>query len=217
MIDRVEAVRQAREWARQELGSEDPGIAEFEAGYVVWDRSTHVGDTAPTQVGAARGVLDRATGQWSLWPCLPVDEVIRLYLNHRAGSARFPDDVRTMLRLSGWVPGRDGSALLGSWCRRHGVDDEVLFPAARASAADFGGLTIVGYRFTPTPDDLVPPPHSDLAERLGLRVWQIAAGDARLLVMDESGAVHRRDSSGDLPFAPTVDEAVVRLVRGEDD
>ncbi|MEN3610497.1 SUKH-3 domain-containing protein [Plantactinospora sp. ZYX-F-223] len=238
MIDRAEASRLAREWARRELGSEDPGFREFEAGYVVWDRPPSTPGPPPTdsaaappgvgtpsgeagqpppRVGAARGVLDRDTGHWSRWPSLPIDEVIRLYLAYRAGSTRFPEDVRTMLRLAGWVPGRDGAALLRTWCRRHQIDDAVLFPVARAVAADFGGLTIAGYRFTPTPDDHVPPAHPDLADRLGMRVWQIAVGDSRMLVVDESGAVHRRDHSGDAPYAPTVDDALVRLVRREDE
>ncbi|MEQ4301823.1 SUKH-3 domain-containing protein [Plantactinospora sp. B6F1] len=225
MIARAEAYRLAREWARRELGTEDPGFREFEAGYVVWDRPPAApgplppGSGAgqpPPRVGAARGVLDRETGQWSSWPSLPIDDVIRLYLAYHTGSARFPEDVRTMLRMAGWVPGRDGSALLRTWCRRHRIDETVLFPVARTVAADFGGLTIAGYRFTPTPDDRVPPAHPDLADRLGMRVWQIAAGDGRMLVVDESGAVHRRDRSGDAAYASSVDDALVRLVRHED-
>lgn len=58
------------------------GVYEFDLGYVVYSR-TPAGpvDTTrpPSSLGAGRGVIDKATGELSVWPTLPFDQVAALY------------------------------------------------------------------------------------------------------------------------------------------
>jgi hypothetical protein len=71
------------------------GLHEFDAGYVVWGVAP-----AGTEalLGSGRGVIDRQTGELSVWPSVPVEQVVELYLAHRAGQVVAP---RT------WDPARE--------------------------------------------------------------------------------------------------------------
>ncbi|MFJ3214552.1 SUKH-4 family immunity protein [Kitasatospora sp. NPDC086801] len=59
---------------------------EFELGWVVWAEPPRVGvdprtgeRRAPEEVGAACAVVDRESGRFTVWPSVPVDEVVGLY------------------------------------------------------------------------------------------------------------------------------------------
>lgn len=75
----VNAGAQAREWTAE--------VREFDLGYVVW-RAVPAGETP--DIGAARGVIDKDTGETSVWPSLPVDTVIEMYREHRASEPPAP-------------------------------------------------------------------------------------------------------------------------------
>lgn len=57
------------------------GIEEFDLGYVVWPVAPP-GEQLP--IGVGRAVIDRETGELSLWPAMPVPRVIEMYEEDRA-------------------------------------------------------------------------------------------------------------------------------------
>jgi hypothetical protein len=76
MITRDEADQIAKRWVDD---SAPPGVPltptvhEFDLGYVVWGQQPL---DQPPLFGAGRGIIDRETGELSVWPALPVDMVI---------------------------------------------------------------------------------------------------------------------------------------------
>jgi hypothetical protein len=79
MITREEADQIAGKWLSESApagASQIPMVQEFDLGYVVWGKRP---PGEPPLIGANRGVIDKSTGELSVWPSLPVDMVIAQY------------------------------------------------------------------------------------------------------------------------------------------
>ncbi|AUG77982.1 hypothetical protein CFP65_3178 [Kitasatospora sp. MMS16-BH015] len=89
MITREQALDIAHRWFNGELPQEAARAVrshEFELGWVVWPEPAPVqvdpltgGRRAPEELGAAGAVVDRATGELTVWPSCPVPEIVGLY------------------------------------------------------------------------------------------------------------------------------------------
>lgn len=95
MTTRAQALDAAHRWINGDLprasadsatGSRAVHAHEFDLGWVLWADPSPVrvdpltGERrAPEEIGAACAVVDRATGALSVWPSVPVPEVVRLY------------------------------------------------------------------------------------------------------------------------------------------
>ncbi|SHN03169.1 YwqJ-related putative deaminase [Cryptosporangium aurantiacum] len=77
-----EARRIAARWVAESSPDLSPQLYEFDAGFVVW------GAGADPQLGAGRGVIDRETGELSVWPALPVEVVAQRYRAARTSLPR---------------------------------------------------------------------------------------------------------------------------------
>jgi hypothetical protein len=89
MIDRTSALARAEEWINGDQPADqrcEIGIYEFDRGYVVWAELPRRSDPSrpPESVGAGSGVIDKETGELSVWPPLPAVTVAERY---RAGRA----------------------------------------------------------------------------------------------------------------------------------
>ncbi|MGW3012555.1 SUKH-4 family immunity protein [Streptomyces sp. NPDC001219] len=89
MINQAQAHATAARWLNPE-GHQGPArevaMREFDLGWVVWavppppEVDPQTGQRRPpAEVGAACGVVDRASGELTVWPSVPVDEVVRMY------------------------------------------------------------------------------------------------------------------------------------------
>jgi hypothetical protein len=79
MITREEANQFAEQWVRESAPagtSLTAMVHEFDVGYVVWAKQP---PDEPPLIGAGRGVIDKYTGELSVWPSLPVEWVINQY------------------------------------------------------------------------------------------------------------------------------------------
>ncbi|MEU5546886.1 hypothetical protein AB0G85_31580 [Streptomyces sioyaensis] len=101
MINQAQAQTTAARWLNPE-GHQGPprevALQEFDLGWVVWavppppevDPATGQ-RRPPAEIGAACGVVDRASGELTVWPSVPVDEVIRRYQQkHGTGPGTAP-------------------------------------------------------------------------------------------------------------------------------
>ncbi|MBV2154596.1 SUKH-4 family immunity protein [Kitasatospora sp. SUK 42] len=91
MISRAQAVEAGQRWINGDLPQGAGAVRrvcvhEFELGWVVWAEPPRVGvdprsgeRRAPGEVGAACAVVDRESGRFTVWPSVPVDEVVGLY------------------------------------------------------------------------------------------------------------------------------------------
>ncbi|MGW6916722.1 SUKH-4 family immunity protein, partial [Kitasatospora sp. NPDC054939] len=88
VITRAQAIDAAHRWINGEwaAGTRRVHSHEFDLGWVVWAEPSPVGvdpltgeRRAPEEIGAACGVVDRETGGLTVWPSVPVDEVVGLY------------------------------------------------------------------------------------------------------------------------------------------
>ncbi|MFG2227155.1 SUKH-4 family immunity protein [Streptomyces sp. NPDC048644] len=89
MITQEQAHATADRWLNPE-GAQGPprevALQEFDLGWVVWavppppevDPETGA-RRPPAEIGTACGVVDRASGELTVWPSVPVDEVVRMY------------------------------------------------------------------------------------------------------------------------------------------
>jgi hypothetical protein len=104
MITRDEADQIAEKWVAK--GDSSPVqltavVEEFDLGFVVWGQPP---PNARPQLGAGRGIIDRETGELSVWPSLPVDIVIERFRERRAARPPAPktwdpaDEVRREVR-----------------------------------------------------------------------------------------------------------------------
>ena len=80
MVTFAQAQERAEEWINGDLPSyqhREVRVREFDLGFVVWaeDRA----DGPRSDGGAQRLVIARDSGEATLWPGLPVGEVIRRY------------------------------------------------------------------------------------------------------------------------------------------
>ncbi|MFJ3949675.1 SUKH-4 family immunity protein [Streptomyces libani] len=101
MINQAQAHATAARWLNPE-GHQGPprevAMQEFDLGWVVWavppppEVDPQTGQRRPpAEVGAACGVVDRASGELTVWPSVPVDEVVRMYQQkHGAGAVAAP-------------------------------------------------------------------------------------------------------------------------------
>ncbi|MFG2142489.1 SUKH-4 family immunity protein [Streptomyces sp. NPDC048650] len=97
MITQAQAHATAARWLNPE-GHQGPvrevAMQEFDLGWVVWavppppEVDPQTGQRRPpAEVGTACGVVDRASGELTVWPSVPVDEVVRMYQQkHGAGA-----------------------------------------------------------------------------------------------------------------------------------
>lgn len=97
MITQAQAQATAARWLNPE-GHQGPprevAMQEFDLGWVVWavppppEVDPQTGQRRPpAEIGAACGVVDRASGELTVWPSVPVDEVVRMYQQkHGAGT-----------------------------------------------------------------------------------------------------------------------------------
>jgi hypothetical protein len=233
MVTRDEAVARADAWVNGDAAPADRievGVFDFEDGYVVWGVDPEPADTTrpPETVGNARGVIDRESGELSIWPPLPVPVVAAQYSAKRQAQARFPEDVLEVLRAAGWRPGRDVSGDVARWMEHARTletdsgEPLLLFPAARTALDEFGGLRIEAtgkYPFSFHPTDHEPDYelYEGLAEILGKQVFPIGVrhddGPSELTI-DTDGRVFASHWSGSYFVGPTLDAAITTLVRG---
>lgn len=92
MITSDEADQIAEKWVRDSAtagASPTPAVHEFDLGYIVWAQP---GPDDPPVLGAGRGIIDRSTGELSVWPSWPLDLMIEQY---RARQASRPPTVWT--------------------------------------------------------------------------------------------------------------------------
>ncbi|MEV6588120.1 SUKH-4 family immunity protein [Streptomyces acidicola] len=98
MTSQEQALAVADRWLNPE-GSVEPRrevrMQEFDLGWVVWaapaapERDPETGDRRPpAEIGNACGVVNRRTGELTVWPSVPVDEVVRMYRRKHGGDAQ---------------------------------------------------------------------------------------------------------------------------------
>ena len=90
-----EARRIAARWIGESSPDFSPQLFEFDAGFVVW------GSGGEPQLGAGRGVIDRETGELSVWPALPVEVVAAQYRAERNTRVQQLTQVRRDLNRAG--------------------------------------------------------------------------------------------------------------------
>ncbi len=237
MITREQALETARAWALASLPSGDGEVNlwEFDLCYV----AAHVPPprapgTMPSQLGAPKAVIDKESGELSVWPSLSPELVAERYQRDRAARQRLPEDVREVLTAAGWRSARDISARIDAWLAKlyeeqpAARDSLPLFPAAKAALAEFGGLRFKqltrpgyaggGFAVETWPDvgRVVLELYTDFAADLGARVFPFAwyedgPSDA---VVAEDGRVFLLHPAGLYLLGETVDAAVIELVRG---
>ncbi|WP_030414173.1 SUKH-4 family immunity protein [Streptomyces sp. NRRL S-1448] len=97
MITQAQAHATAARWLNPE-GHQGPprevAMQEFDLGWVVWavppppEVDPETGQRRPpAEIGTACGVVDRASGELTVWPSVPVDEVVRMYQQKHGGGA----------------------------------------------------------------------------------------------------------------------------------
>jgi SUKH-3 immunity protein len=235
MVGREDAAALARERIGPGRHGEpvEIGLYEFDLGYVVWPMEPAPADPAavPRSPGAARIVVDKQTGEVSLWPSLPVRVIAARYADARAAEARFPADVRAVLVTAGWSPGRDIGAAVDRWLARMAGPLRGSAPpaVARRALTEFGGLVIPQYgptgvigggfttRLHPIDGDFVTGYLPDFGERIGSPVFPLgySEDEGADLVIDAAGRVFMLHWVGDLFVAAGIDEAIITLVRGD--
>jgi hypothetical protein len=82
MITRDEADQIAENWVADSVSTVPltAAVREFDLGYVVWAQPP---TDHPPLFGAGRGIIDRETGELSVWPSLPIDMVIEQFRERR--------------------------------------------------------------------------------------------------------------------------------------
>lgn len=90
-----EARRIAARWVAESSPDLSPQLHEFDAGFVVW------GSGGERQLGAGRGVIDRETGELSVWPTLPVEVIAAQYRAGRTARGQQLTQVRRDLNRVG--------------------------------------------------------------------------------------------------------------------
>ncbi|GAB3154675.1 hypothetical protein GCM10027290_49460 [Micromonospora sonneratiae] len=213
MIDIDEARQRANEWVRREDPEATAGIYEFDLGYVTWRIDER--PLIEREFGKPCAVISRDTGELSLWPSLAPEQVAEFYRVHTAATRRFPADIRALLRLGGWRPGRDVSGVVGQWWRNNS-DETPLSPAAAAVLNEFGGLRmrVLGWTFVPQQPDEAPRFHPDLTRRLGQPALTVADAADGPLVVDAEGRTYliRTDAVDAELVTETFDQMLTALL-----
>jgi hypothetical protein len=233
MITRAEAMARADAWINGDAAPQDRidvSVFEFPFGYVVWGLDPAPADpTRPPQtVGGARGVIDRTSGELSVWPPLPAPVLAQQYTSMKAAEVHFREPALAALKAAGWRPGRDVSGDVARWME-HARDfptdsgePMLLFPAARAALDEFGGLRIeppraYAFSFHPIGHEPDHDLYLGLADILGTRVVPIGVrhddGPSELTI-DTDGRVFASHNSGTYVVADSLDAAIAKLVDG---
>jgi hypothetical protein len=219
-------------------GTGEVGLLEFDLGYVAWPVPPPSTDPSrpPVVIGAPRAVIDKETGELSVWPSLAAPAIAERYRRFRAVRERFPGDVREVLTAAGWRPDRDVSVWVGQWLDELYETDRgsrerlPILPAARAALDQFGGLKLVqqrrvgyaggGFRieFWPGVGRVVVDTYADFAAELGMPVFPLGwyEDGSSDLVITEDGRVFLLHPVDEFLVGDTVEEAVIQLVRGPD-
>ncbi|MDG4856978.1 SUKH-4 family immunity protein [Streptomyces sp. T-3] len=96
MTTQEQALATADHWLNPEGTGDrrEVKMREFDLGWVVWaapallERDPETGERRPpAEIGDACGVVDRRTGELTVWPSVPVDEVVRMYRQKHGGSS----------------------------------------------------------------------------------------------------------------------------------
>ncbi|MET9970025.1 nucleic acid/nucleotide deaminase domain-containing protein, partial [Streptomyces sp. NPDC006356] len=101
MTSQEQALAIADRWLNPE-GSTEPRrevrMQEFDLGWVVWaapaapERDPETGERRPpAEIGDACGVVDRRSGELTVWPSVPIDEVVQMYRQKHGGAAQGGD------------------------------------------------------------------------------------------------------------------------------
>jgi hypothetical protein len=79
---------QARSIADMWSATGHAAVYEFDLGYVVYDVAPAPQDQSrpPSNIGAGRGVIDKQTGELTVWPSMPPEVVAQMYREHRGSS-----------------------------------------------------------------------------------------------------------------------------------
>jgi len=77
----------AERWVAETAPALTAAVHEFDLGYVVWGVQP---PGVPPEVGAGRGVIDKETGELSVWPSIPVELVAERYTEHRSAEPVAP-------------------------------------------------------------------------------------------------------------------------------
>ena len=235
MITADEARGRAGEWAaRGRTGEIELGVYEFDLGYVLWVVEPLRADpSTPPELGAARAVVDKQTGELSTWPSLPAQVLAARYREAKRAPQRFSERVLAVLRDAGWSAGRDVTGMVDQWfeeLRRTepAARELALFPAARAALAEFGRLTVKQYGptgvlgkgfdsvFHPAGTRLMYAHYADLATLIGEAVFPLAvyAGDTEFVIDTRCRVFLLVYGLGIYFVAETLDGAVTRIVEG---
>lgn len=208
-VDADEALRIARAWATRFHPDATVTLTPFDRGYVV-------ARTAP-EIDPARGpvfdvpvriVVDGRTGAIADFPALPAPVVAQLYRQRCAAEERFSPQLRALLALAGWRPGRDVGPFVDRWWETSAPEDAVLTEAMRAGLAEFGGLTLTMARLTLLPQRGDEP--VDVHEA-GVRIGTVGPSP---LLLDADGGVHRDDGRTPQRLADDLGEALRVLLGG---
>ncbi|MFA7760848.1 hypothetical protein V5F01_46695, partial [Streptomyces sp. NRRL B-2790] len=150
MVTFAQAQERAEEWINGDVPAyqhREVRVREFELGFVVWGEDRAEGPRS--DAGGQRLVIARDSGEATLWPALPVGEVIRRY-EEEYGRAEEPEDAvpapaparvdlnQTSFLLSPpeWL--QEAADKLGLPDRRSGADSGAAVPAATGSGAGAG-------------------------------------------------------------------------------
>ncbi|MBT2529908.1 SUKH-4 family immunity protein [Streptomyces sp. ISL-99] len=97
MISQEQAFATADRWLNPDNSGaprREVRMQEFDLGWVVWaapapmERDPETGERRPpAEIGDACGVVDRRTGELTVWPSVPVEEVVRMYQQKQGGGA----------------------------------------------------------------------------------------------------------------------------------
>jgi hypothetical protein len=230
MLTRDEAIARADAWINGNAAEGerlDVGVHEFEQGFVVWGitppPAAHSGP--PSTVGSARGVIDRLSGELSVWPPQPVQEIARQYAETQLARQRFPADVLAILRAAGWYPGRQADT--AAWSATvsaipvDGPEPELSEPVQRV-LTEFGGLHAEpanAFAFSIAPGGHHPDPElfDGLAGILNLPLYPIGVrhddGPSEI-AMDPAGRVFIAHWAGSYFLGETATDAIIKLARG---
>ncbi|MFD7920064.1 SUKH-4 family immunity protein [Streptomyces sp. NPDC059740] len=142
MISQAQAEAIADRWLNppdSQTPQRPVGMQEFDLGWVVWavpppaERDPQTGERRPpAEVGAACGVVDRASGELSVWPSVPVAEVARMYRDKHGAAPQASAGPATAATDGGTAPagGTPGGAA---------VPHQQTGPAAGAPQTGTGG------------------------------------------------------------------------------
>jgi YwqJ-like deaminase len=195
VITRDEAERIATKWVSDSApagASLTALVNEFDLGYVVSARSE---PGSPPLFGSGRGIIDKETGEFSVWPSLPVESVIARY---RAQQADRPPTQWT------WHPAAQARWDLGHVATPSTVT-HLRFPDRRLTARSVLGDD------PPNHHRLVAQFHADLPSERRERGYDRCSEAAAI-----SDALHaedaRRQTAGEPPI--TVEQARTELFGG---